>query len=168
MSPADSDASLPARLVAALAARGLTLGTAESLTGGRLVASLVDVPGASRCVAGGVVAYSYAVKSNVLGLDRTDLDAHGAVRAEVAERMAAAAARTLGCDLALATTGVAGPGPDANGVPAGTVWVALCDPRHGHPRSRRLLVAGGRDRVRDAAAAAALALLADELGLTSP
>jgi nicotinamide-nucleotide amidase len=156
----------PARLVAALTDRALTIGTAESLTGGRLVARLVDVPGASRCVAGGIVAYSYDVKASVLGLDRADLDARGAVRAAVAEQMAVGAARVLGCDLALATTGVAGPGPDEDGVPAGTVWVALHDrrgPAGAATTSRRVEATGDRDAVRETAVAAALDLVAEAL-----
>lgn len=170
MTAADTPAAaLPARLVTLLTARALRVGTAESLTGGRLIARLVDVPGASRCVAGGIVAYTYEVKSAVLGLDRADLEAHGAVRREVAEDMAAGAARVLGCDLALATTGDAGPGPDADGVAAGTAWVALCDVRDpsAEIRTSRLVRApGDRDAVREAAVAAALALLAESLGST--
>lgn len=104
----DADA---ADLLAALGARGWSLGTAESLTGGLLAATVVEVPGSSAVFAGSVVAYDPAVKISLLQVD-TDLVARvGTVDEQVASQMAKGACRALGVDVALATTGVAGPGP---------------------------------------------------------
>ena len=113
-----------ARLLAALHERGLTVGTAESLTGGLVVAALTDVPGASASVVGSVVSYATRVKRDVLGVDADLLAARGAVDPEVAAAMASGVCRVLGCDVGLATTGVAGPDPQ-DGQPVGTVYVAV-------------------------------------------
>ncbi len=113
-----------ADLLAALRARGLSVGTAESLTGGLVVAALTDVPGASASVVGSVVAYATRVKRDVLGVDGGLLDVRGAVDPDVARQLAEGVCRVLGCEVGLATTGVAG--PDAqDGQPVGTVFVAV-------------------------------------------
>lgn len=151
-----------ASLLAELTERGLSLAVAESLTGGRLAARLVDVPGASRCFRGGVVAYDYAAKSALLGVDADLLARSGAVHEEVAVAMAEGARRRFAADHALATTGVAGPGPDERGVAAGTVVVAHAGPDDA--RARMLALTGNRDAVRSAAVDAALDLLAQRLG----
>ncbi|MGA7149700.1 MAG: nicotinamide-nucleotide amidohydrolase family protein [Microbacterium sp.] len=114
-------------LLSALALRGWTVGTAESLTGGLVVAALVDVPGASAHVRGGVVAYSTDLKAEVLGVDEGLLARTGAVDASVAGQMAAGVRRVLGADVGIATTGVAGP-DSADGHPVGTVFVAVVTP----------------------------------------
>lgn len=145
-----------APLLALLEERGLTVATAESLTGGLVVARLVDVPGASTVVAGGVCTYSFEAKARILGLDRADLEARGAVRESVAVSMARAAQRIYGADVALATTGVAGPGPDPYGVPAGTAFVACAVAGSVHVRELRLT--GERACVRAGVVDAALAL----------
>ncbi|MCG7427567.1 CinA family protein [Helcobacillus sp. ACRRO] len=113
------------RLLAAAQQRGLWIATAESLTGGMLASRLIDVPGASACMAGGACTYSFEAKHRVLGLDLADLEEHGAVRGSVARAMALAARRLYDCDIAIATTGAAGPGPDDYGVPAGTAFIAV-------------------------------------------
>lgn len=146
-----------ARVLAGLAARGSTLAVAESLTGGEVSARLVAVPGASAVLRGGVVAYATEVKAALLGVDPALLAAGGPVQREVAAQMARGVARCLGADHAVATTGVAGPGP-ADGHPPGTVHVAACAPAGVRVRSLRL--AGTRSAVRRAAGSAALALLA--------
>ncbi|MFC4556332.1 CinA family protein [Georgenia faecalis] len=145
------------RVLAALAARGGTLALAESLTGGDVTARLVAVPGASAVLRGGVVPYATDLKAELLGVDADLLAAAGPVDARVAAQMAQGAARRLGADHAVATTGVAGPGP-ADGAAAGTVYVAACAP--GVVRVRRLALAGTRPLVRRASGDAALALLA--------
>ncbi|MFC7405308.1 CinA family protein [Georgenia alba] len=142
--------------VAALAARGGTLAVAESLSGGALTAALVAVPGVSAVLRGGLVAYATELKRELLGVDADLLARHGPVHPEVARQMAAGAARLLGADHALATTGVAGPGP-ADGHPAGTAHVAALGPRGVVVRS--LLLAGTRPAVRSATVDVALALL---------
>lgn len=153
----------PARVIAAAAAQGLSLATAESLTAGALVARLVDVPGASAVIAGGAACYSYTAKERVLGVDAGLLEAQGAVSAAVALQMAAGARALYATDLAVATTGVAGPGPDSRGVPAGTVFLAV-DRAGAEPVVEQLLLPGGRDEVRAASVDAALGLLLRTLG----
>lgn len=111
-------------VIGRLAELGLTVGTAESLTGGRLVATLVDVPGASAVVRGGVVAYATELKRSVLGVDAELLESHGPVHPEVARQMAVGARRILGADVGISTTGIAGPtSPD--GQPIGTVHIGI-------------------------------------------
>ena len=110
---------------------GWTLGAAESLTGGLLSSTLVAVPGASEVFRGSVVSYAVDVKASVLGVSEEQLAQTGPVDGEVALQMAAGAARVLNVDVALSTTGVAGPGP-ADGHPAGTVYVAVQTPSGTH------------------------------------
>ena len=90
--------------------RHLTMGTAESCTGGTIASMITSVAGSSDYFVGGVVSYSNEVKSRVLGVSEESLRLHGAVSREVVEQMATGAARVLGCDCAVATSGVAGPG----------------------------------------------------------
>jgi len=104
--------------------RGETLAVAESLTGGLVLATLTDVPGASDVLRGGVVSYATDLKAGMLDVDAALLAAGGPVQAEVAAQMAVGVARSCGATWGLATTGVAGPGP-ADGHPAGTVHVAV-------------------------------------------
>jgi nicotinamide-nucleotide amidase len=146
----------PAALVATLRARGETLAVAESLTGGALAAAVVDVPGASAVLRGGVVAYATDLKHALLGVDGDLLAAEGAVHPEVARQMADGVRELLGATWGLATTGVAGPDPQ-DGVPPGTVYVAISGP--GAARVERLLLPGGRGEVRAAAVRRALLLL---------
>ncbi|MDR1555861.1 MAG: CinA family nicotinamide mononucleotide deamidase-related protein [Tannerellaceae bacterium] len=110
----------------ALLARGLTMGTAESCTGGRIASMITSVAGSSRYFTGSVVAYGNQVKSRVLGVPERDLQAYGAVSRIVVEHMALGALRALHCDCALATSGLAGPGGGTPGKPVGTVWIAAC------------------------------------------
>lgn len=143
-----------AQVLAALAGRGWTIAVAESLTGGLATSALVDVPGASAAVRGGVVAYSTAVKRDVLGVDDRLLAAVGAVDAAVAREMADGVRRVLGADVGLATTGVAGPEPQ-DGQPVGTVWIAVVTPSG--ESTMRYAFAGDRSAIRGQTVAAALA-----------
>ena len=114
-------------LLARLRERGWTLAVAESLTGGMLASTIVDVPGASLSFRGGVVAYATDVKRSVLGVDPDLLATRGAVDPEVAHAMAQGVRRMLRTDVGIATTGVAG--PDAqDGQPVGTVWISVVTP----------------------------------------
>lgn len=144
-----------ARLLAALARRGWTLAVAESLTGGLVTAALVDVPGASAVLRGGVVAYATDLKASLLDVDVALLAARGAVDADVAAAMARGAARRLGADVGLATTGVAGPDPQ-DGHAAGTVHVAVVTPAG--VRVASLALPGDRAQVRAAACTQVLEL----------
>ena len=154
--------SLAAHLLAALGARGWSLGVAESLTGGLVSAALVDVPGASAVLRGGVVAYATDLKGTLLGVDAALLASRGAVDPDVARAMAAGARERLGADVGLATTGVAGPDPQ-DGQPPGTVHVAVCTPTGTQVRSLRLV--GDRARVRALSVDAVLALGLDAVRL---
>ncbi|WP_277212764.1 CinA family protein [Isoptericola croceus] len=151
---------MSARTLLGLAAdRGWTVGTAESLTGGLVTAALVEVPGASSVVRGGVVAYATELKGALLGVDADLLAERGAVDPDVAREMAAGVRRTVGADVGLATTGVAGPEPQ-DGRPPGLVYVAVSTPAT--TQVRRLDVDGDRAAVR-AGAVGAVLMLAVEL-----
>jgi nicotinamide-nucleotide amidase len=138
-------------------ARGLTLATAESCTGGLVAARLTAVPGSSDVFRGGVVAYSNDVKERELGVARSILEVHGAVSAETAKAMAEGARVRLGADLAVAVTGVAGPGGGPEKAPVGLVYVHVIGP-HGE-EARRSGLPGDREMVRGRATAAALHLV---------
>ena len=109
-----------------LTEHGRTVAVAESLTGGLVVAALVGVPGASKVVRGGVVAYMTDLKASLLGVDADLLARVGAVHGDVALAMARGVAVLLGADYGVATTGVAGPDPQ-DGHPVGEVWTAVWD-----------------------------------------
>jgi nicotinamide-nucleotide amidase len=128
-----------------LVSRGLTVATAESFTGGGLGAAITSVPGSSRYYLGGVVAYSNQVKQDLLGVRVATLERHGAVSAEVVEEMAAGALRRFSCDLALATTGIAGPDGGTEAKPVGLVYLGLAG-REG-TRSARYVFSGVRAEV---------------------
>ena len=134
-------------LLRAAAELGVTLAIAESLTGGQVSSSLVEVPGASRVLVGAVVAYATRIKAQVLGVDAAHLERTGPVDREVALQMAHGVRRLLGADLGLATTGVAGPGA-VDGHPAGTVHVAVVGPWG--EEHRELHLSGDRSQIRRA------------------
>lgn len=102
----------------------LTLGTAESCTGGNIAHIITSLAGSSAYFKGGIVSYCNDVKRQVLGVSPDDLERHGAVSRPVVEQMALGAIRVLGCDCAVATSGIAGPGGAVPGKPVGTVWIA--------------------------------------------
>lgn len=153
--------SLASDLLAALGARGWSLAVAESLTGGLVSATLVDVPGASTVLRGAVVAYATDLKGTLLDVDGGLLAARGAVDPDVAAAMARGVRARLGADVGLATTGVAGPDPQ-DGKPPGTVHVAVCTPDGSTVRSLRLT--GDRALVRERSVDAVLALAVEILG----
>jgi nicotinamide-nucleotide amidase len=141
--------------VALCRSRGLTVGTAESLTAGLVASKLAEVPGASAVLRGGVVAYATEIKHSVLGLSESILD--HVVSETVATQMAISATRVLGADVGLATTGVAGPDP-LDGQPPGSFWLAVHHAPSHTTVTKYLQVAGDRGRVRDLAATAVIAL----------
>ncbi len=149
-----------AQLIADLTRRGLSIATAESLTGGGLVARLVDVPGASHVVRGGVCTYAVDTKASVLGVSESRLTLTGPVDEQVARQMAVGVRSLFGASIGLSTTGVAGPGP-ADGFPAGTVHIACAHPAG--VEHRLLHLEGDRAQVRAGAIDAALTLLRDVL-----
>ena len=139
--------------------RGVTVGTAESCTGGLVCGALTSVPGSSDVVRGGVVSYAIPVKREVLGVSGDVLDdpSLGAVSAECAEQMATGARDVLGCDYAVSVTGIAGPGGEEPGKPVGTVWMGVAGPNG--VSSRLFRFDGDRADVRHAAASSAVELL---------
>ena len=118
--------------------KGLTIGVAESCTGGLMAKRLTDLPGASQVFKGGVVSYTNEVKANVLGVSPELLEEHGAVSAPVAQAMAEGARKALGCDIALSATGVAGPGSDDRGNEVGTMFVAIATAEGSYVRPLKL------------------------------
>ena len=152
--------STPADLLDALAGRGETLAVAESLTGGLLAATLVDVPGASRVFRGGLVVYATDLKATLAGVPADLLAERGPVDPDVAEALAEGARSRCRADWGLATTGVAGPDPQ-HGVEVGTVFVAVAGTGGAHVR--RLSLDGDRRSIRCATVTAALELLATAL-----
>jgi nicotinamide-nucleotide amidase len=138
-------------LLGRLVARGETLATAESLTGGLLAAAIVDVPGASAAYRGGLVVYATELKAILAGVPRPLLAAHGPVDAAVA-----GARERCQADWGVATTGVAGPEPQG-GQPVGRVYVAVAGPDSSDVR--QLDLAGDRSQIRHEAVDAALDLL---------
>lgn len=147
LEPADLAADLP-ELIALCGRLELSVGTAESLTGGQLAATIVNVPGASAVLLGGIVAYQNSIKANVLGVSQDLLAESGAVDAEVAKQMALGACKVTGARVGLSTTGVAGPEPH-QGKPVGNVFLGIaCD---GEAEAYEFNFVGDRTAIRDAA-----------------
>ena len=142
----DFDAQVAA-LGEALRAQGLRLATAESCTGGMIAAACTAIAGSSDWFERGFVTYSNAAKTEMRGVDAALIAAHGAVSAEVARAMAEGALARSHAALAIAVTGVAGPGGGSPAKPVGTVWLALA--RTGQQASAELLqLQGDRAAVR--------------------
>lgn len=142
---------------------GVTLGCAESLTGGLVASSIVSIPGASAVFRGAIVAYDSMLKNDLLGVDASLLASGGAVTADVASAMAEGAQSRLGVDLAVATTGVAGPDPDpVSGDAPGTVFIAVAGGSLG-TLVRELSLEGDRAEIRWRTTRAALHALLDGL-----
>jgi len=137
----------------------LRVAVAESCTGGLLGAALTAVPGSSDYVLGGVIAYSNALKTALLGVPDEMLQAHGAVSEEVAIAMARGARERLRVDVGVSITGVAGPGGESPAKPAGLIWLAVAGPQPDALRTQRLDGDHGREGNRAAAVHAALRLL---------
>lgn len=150
-------------VVEVLAARGLTLATAESLTAGAVASRLADVSGASRVLRGGVVAYQNDVKAELLGVNSSRLASHGAVDEQVSLQMAEGARRRLHADLGVATTGVAGPQAH-QGKPVGTVWIAVASADVRRATLHRF--DGDRNIVRQSSVEAALELILEVVRAT--
>jgi len=152
------DDTYPLVVGRALREAGLTLGVAESCTGGLVGAMLTSVPGASDYLLFDAVTYANAAKESVLGVSPDTLRAHGAVSEEVAAEMAEGALRIAGADLAVAITGIAGPGGGSPEKPVGTVCFALAR-RGAETFTHRRRIPGDRDRIRTLAAYVALRLV---------
>ena len=142
-----------------LTTRHLTLGVAESCTGGMISSRLTNIPGSSAYFLEGVVAYSNEAKVRDVGVDPTVITTHGAVSAEVAEAMAGAIRRRCGAAVGLSVTGIAGPTGGTPDKPVGLVYLALDDARGTMHRRLTFGAEAGREGIRVLAAQAALNLL---------
>lgn len=109
----------------ALEKKGEMMATAESCTGGLIASSIVDIPGSSSVLAGGIVAYQNEIKEKLLDVPSEILDKYGAVSEQTVKAMAEGARKRFGCEWAVATSGIAGPGGAEPGKPVGTVWIAV-------------------------------------------
>jgi nicotinamide-nucleotide amidase len=147
----------------ALEARGMTVATAESCTGGMIGAAITDIAGSSAWFDRGFVTYSNAAKSDMLGVREETLALHGAVSEASAREMAAGALVCSRADLAVAVTGIAGPAGGTPEKPVGLVWLAW-GVRGGGVESASHRFPGDRAAVRDATVAAALAGLLERIG----
>jgi len=155
-------ASAAKLLGAALSASGKTLAVAESCTGGLLGGAVTSIPGSSLYFSGGLVAYGNSAKISALGVPPDLISARGAVSREVALAMADGVLSLFRADLAIAVTGIAGPGGGSRGKPVGTVWVAvvaLDGVRYAH----RFRFPGGREAVRRETVRASLGAAIDVL-----
>ena len=149
-----------ADVVRALKARGETVATAESLTGGLVTAELTSVPGSSAVVRGGLVVYATDLKQTLAGVDAALLAEHGAVHPEVARQLAEGARERCGATWGLGLTGVAGPDPQ-DGVAPGTVHIGLSGPSGSAVET--LTLGGERHEVRKGSTTAVLTLLLQHL-----
>ena len=155
MTPTDRDLEkLAQKLGRALEKRGWRLATAESCTGGWIGKAVTDVAGSSQWFSGGIVAYSNAAKVGLLGVSGDVLAAHGAVSEETVCAMAEGARGRFAADIAVAVSGIAGPGGGTADKPVGTVHFAWAEPS-GVTAARRIF-AGSRETVRRLTVALAL------------
>ena len=150
------------QVLAHLRARGMTLATAESCTGGLIGAMLTDVPGASAVYRGGIISYVNEIKHALLGVEQETLDACTAVSRETAHEMARGARERCGADCAVSVTGLAGPDGDGTGRPIGLVYIAVDSA--GFSFCRELHLTGDRARIREQAADAVFQLILDMIG----
>jgi nicotinamide-nucleotide amidase len=153
----EGDADIAAVVLERARLARLSLGVAESCTGGLVGGRLTDVPGSSDVFVGGVICYSNRLKTELLDVPARVISDHGAVSDEVARAMADGARSRLGVDLAVSVTGIAGPTGGTEAKPVGTVWFAVASPAR--TDSKRVIFFGSRREVRERAAQTALFLL---------
>ncbi|MDE6309213.1 MAG: CinA family nicotinamide mononucleotide deamidase-related protein, partial [Muribaculaceae bacterium] len=158
-----NDATLGEILREKLTGTNLTIGTAESCTGGNIAHTITAVAGSSEYFLGSVVSYANTVKTEVLHVDPLLINTLGAVSEPVAAQMAEGARRVLGVDYAVATSGIAGPGGASPGKPVGTVCFAVASPTGTKTFTKHL--PGTRDRVIDRATTEAILSLLQHLPL---
>ncbi len=158
----DRSAALVRTLAAALTARGARLAAAESCTGGLIAAACTSVAGSSDWFERGFVTYSNEAKTELLGVPAALIDTEGAVSEPVSRAMAEGALAASRATLAVAVTGIAGPGGARPGKPVGTVWLAIAA-RGAPAQARRLQLDGDRAAVRRATVVQALEALIDAL-----
>ncbi len=148
-------------IIEQLIQQGKTVATAESCTGGMIAAAITDVPGASAVFGCGAVTYSNEMKRKILGVKEETLNAHGAVSPETAREMAEGLKALSGADIAVAVTGIAGPGGGSEAKPVGLVYLAAA--AEDTVRVSKNLFRGDRDAVRRQTTDKAFELIAAEL-----
>ena len=157
----NENVTLEDAVVDLLKKKGYTVTTAESCTGGRLAARIMNVPGASNVYNEGYITYSNDAKRKLLGVKKETLEEFGAVSRQTAQEMAEGAADAAGADAALSVTGLAGPDGGTKEKPVGLVYVGCFV--NGHTRTEEFRFTGNRDKNRDYAVVRALTLLREEL-----
>ena len=150
-------------LLRKLSDMGLTLGAAESCTGGMICEMVTGTPGASAVFLGGVVSYANEVKINVLGVSPQVLAQKGAVCEDVAGMMADGVRRATGCAIGISTTGIAGPGGGTPEKPVGTVCFGISSDKGTRTYTRHFGCDRERDEIRRMASDFALSLVSDEV-----
>jgi len=153
--------SLETRIGAILRRRKESLALAESCTGGLISDRITDVPGSSAYFLGGIVAYAYQAKVDLLEVSWQSLNAHGAVSREVVLEMAEGARHALKADLAASVSGIAGPGGGTDAKPVGLVWIALVAP--GGKWTHEYRFPGEREEIKSQAADAVLRMILEYL-----
>jgi nicotinamide-nucleotide amidase len=157
----EDDDDLAAVVLQLCRERSLTIGVAESCTGGLLGARLTAIPGSSDVVRGGVIAYHNDLKRDSLGVDEALLKEHGAVSEPVVRAMAAGARRMAGSTVGFGVTGIAGPSGGSEAKPVGTVWLAV--DLDGDVDARMVRLWGGREEIRQRSAQWLLEMLRKKL-----
>ena len=150
--------------VEALKARGMTCATCESLTGGMICAALVDVPGASAVVRGGLITYQTDTKPLLAGVPAQVIEQHGVVSADVARAMAEGTRIRLGADVAVSATGLAGPDGGTPDCPVGTVYIGVSTAAE--TRAIHLVLTGDRASVRQQTVGRAIEAIAQAANIT--
>ncbi|NLG10848.1 MAG: CinA family protein [Coriobacteriaceae bacterium] len=148
---------LAAQVVMVAGSRGISLGTAESCTGGLVAAAITSVTGASSVFKGAIVSYANEVKSRQLAVHELTLKEYGAVSEQTAREMACGALRALDVDMAVSVTGIAGPSGGSEDKPVGTVWFCVADDQEAVTRLEHF--DGDREAIRLSATQAALRML---------
>ncbi|MEE9216624.1 MAG: CinA family protein [Anaerolineales bacterium] len=156
------DQTLEERAGSALNEKGWTLALAESCTGGLIAHRITDIPGSSDYFLGGVMAYSNPVKEHLLGVKHETLLAVGAVSEETAREMAMGASQTIGSDVGLSVTCIAGPGGGTDEKPVGLTYIGASTPEG--EWVERHVFQGDRKSIKESASNAALKLLINALG----
>ena len=152
-----------AALIELCSAERLKIATAESCTGGLVAGAITEIGGASHVFDWGVVTYANTAKTQLLGVAEALLKAHGAVSEEVAEAMADGALARSGADIAVAVTGIAGPGGGTAEKPVGLVWFGAARKDRPTVTARQLFVDAGRDSIRFAAVQHAIRMLTERV-----
>lgn len=162
----DNTSAFAREIIAKAQDLGLSIGTAESCTGGLIAKKITDIEGASLVYKGSIVSYSNELKMQQLGVKAKTLQDYGAVSEQTAREMAAGALAALGVDIAVSTTGVAGPDGGSDEKPVGTVWIGIAQKNTSGNTSgttsfsaTQYTFGGSRDRIREQATQEALGIL---------